>query len=105
VRHEIAWIEIPLREQRPFLVILPGRADPRDAARRRRRAASAKPDEIVLLPDTPDGLCGAWPDQVYQWHREGFELPHGAELLADPTIFPCKHYGSATLSGSSFIPA
>ena len=59
--HEIAWIEIPLREQRPFLVILPGRTDPRDAARRRRRAASAKPDEIGYYPIRPTGCAAPEP--------------------------------------------
>lgn len=27
-------------------------------------------------------LFGAWPSRVYQWHREGFELPSGATALA-----------------------
>jgi GMP synthase (glutamine-hydrolysing) len=33
--------------------------------------------------------CGVeWPAQVYHWHREGFDLPKGAELLAEGSIFP-----------------
>ena len=33
--------------------------------------------------------CGAdWPSQVYHWHREGFDLPKGAELLAQGSSFP-----------------
>ena len=28
-----------------------------------------------------------WPERVYQWHREGFDLPHGGELLAEGDIF------------------
>ncbi|MBT5266311.1 MAG: C26 family cysteine hydrolase domain-containing family [Rhodospirillaceae bacterium] len=28
----------------------------------------------------------------YQWHREGFELPHGAELLAEGEHFPNQAY-------------
>jgi GMP synthase (glutamine-hydrolysing) len=29
---------------------------------------------------------------AYQWHREGFDLPAGAELLASGTIFPRQAY-------------
>ena len=28
-------------------------------------------------------LCPHWPDHVYHWHREGFDLPARAELLAE----------------------
>ena len=32
---------------------------------------------------TPDGMrIGHFPERVYQWHREGFDLPKGATLLA-----------------------
>jgi len=42
-------------------------------------------------------VCEIWPDYVYQWHREGFELPHGAELLAEGDIFRVQalRYGPA----------
>ncbi len=30
---------------------------------------------------------GEWPEMVYQWHREGFDLPDGATLLARGDIF------------------
>lgn len=29
-----------------------------------------------------------WPSQVYHWHREGFDLPTSAELLAEGSAFP-----------------
>ena len=29
-----------------------------------------------------------WPTHVYHWHREGFDLPNGAELLAQGPTFP-----------------
>lgn len=29
-----------------------------------------------------------WPAYVYHWHREGFDLPKGAELLAEGVAFP-----------------
>jgi GMP synthase (glutamine-hydrolysing) len=46
------------------------------------------------LSPTDSGLalsrtCGVeWPAQVYHWHREGFDLPKGAELLAQGSSFP-----------------
>src|ERR1700677_2288948 len=30
-------------------------------------------------------VCPHWPDHVYHWHREGFERPAGAEMLAEGT--------------------
>ncbi len=35
-----------------------------------------------------DELGVAWPGSVYQWHREGFDLPRGAQALAEGEIFP-----------------
>lgn len=29
-----------------------------------------------------------WPEKVYHWHREGFDLPAGADLLATGDTFP-----------------
>ncbi|MEW6255341.1 MAG: glutamine amidotransferase [Pseudomonadota bacterium] len=29
-----------------------------------------------------------WPSHVYHWHAEGFDLPSGAELLAQGEVFP-----------------
>src|SRR3569623_568455 len=41
-------------------------------------------------------LCADWPDRVYQWHRVGFVLLHGAELLAEGDAFSVQafRYGS-----------
>jgi len=39
----------------------------------------ATPAGAALLP---------WPDHVYHWHSEGFDLPEGAELLATGRTFP-----------------
>ena len=33
-----------------------------------------------------------WPDHVYQWHREGFDLPSGATLLAEGDTFPVQAF-------------
>jgi GMP synthase (glutamine-hydrolysing) len=33
-----------------------------------------------------------WPDMVYQFHREGFDLPSGFELLATADLYPNQAY-------------
>ena len=39
-------------------------------------------------------LCVNWPEKFYQWHRDGFDLPHGATLLARADgRFPCQAFG------------
>jgi GMP synthase (glutamine-hydrolysing) len=52
--------------------------------------------EIGYYPIRPTALgrsiCEPWPDQVYQWHREGFDLPPGAELIAEGDSFPVQAF-------------
>jgi GMP synthase (glutamine-hydrolysing) len=45
-----------------------------------------------------------WPECVYQWHREGFDVPYGSELLAEGDIFEVRRFASAAPSRCSFIP-
>jgi GMP synthase (glutamine-hydrolysing) len=42
-------------------------------------------------------MMETWPQVVYQWHREGFDLPAGADLLAEGDIFKVQAfcYGAA----------
>src|SRR6202048_5154284 len=94
VRREIDWIAVPLREDRPFLGICLGaqmlamQLGARVAPHPQGRA------QIGYYPirPTPAGLeiCPHWPDHVYHWHREGFELPAGAGLLAEGRDFPVE---------------
>ncbi len=86
VRREIDWLEVPLKENRPFLGLCLGAqmlARHLGAEVRFHKDCYA---EIGYYPITPTArgieLYGEWPPCVYQWHREGFDLPHGAELLA-----------------------
>ena len=55
---------------------------------------------------TPAGLevCPNWPDHVYHWHREGFQLPHGAELLAEGSDFPVEAFQVDHAFGFQFHP-
>jgi GMP synthase (glutamine-hydrolysing) len=108
VRREIDWISVPLREQRPFLGICLGaqmlamQLGARFAPHPEGRA------EVGYYPirPTPAGLalCPHWPDQVYHWHREGFELPAGAELLAEGGDFPVQAFQTGHAFGFQFHP-
>lgn len=102
VTAETNWIEVPLRENKPFLGICLG-------AQLFARLLGAKVyfddsercgigyHPVEPLKPAIDGV--SWPTTVYQWHREGFDLPSGAELIvrAD-TAFPNQafEYGSGT---------
>jgi GMP synthase (glutamine-hydrolysing) len=108
VRHEIAWIDVPLRENKPFLGICLG-------AQMLAHLLGAKvafhPEgkvEIGYYPIHPTELgrriCGPWPEHVYQWHREGFELPAGSDLLAEGDIFPVQAFRYSSGYALQFHP-
>lgn len=91
IRAEIDWIARWVAGERPFLGLCLG-------AQLLARALGARvahhPEGLheigyVQVRPTPAGaaLMGE-PLHVYQWHREGFELPPGAELLATGERFP-----------------
>ena len=108
VRQEIDWIEVALREQRPFLGVCLG-----GQMLAKHLGASVAPHpqgltQIGYYPIRPTAaglqLCPNWPDQVYHWHREGFELPRGAELLAEGDDFPMQAYRFGNAFGFQFHP-
>ena len=101
VRREIDWIAVPLAEKRPFLGICLGA---QMLAKHLGARVSTHPEgkaEVGYYPirvtEHAHAVCGHWPKVVYQWHREGFELPHGAKLLAEGDLFRVQamRYGSA----------
>jgi GMP synthase (glutamine-hydrolysing) len=101
VRREIDWIAVPLAEKRPFLGICLGA---QMLAKHLGARVAIHPEgkaEVGYYPirvtDDARAVCGHWPNVVYQWHREGFELPHGAKLLAEGDIFRVQalRYGPA----------
>jgi GMP synthase (glutamine-hydrolysing) len=104
IRREIDWIDVPLREQKPFLGICLGA---QMLARKLGARVYLHPQgqaEIGYYPIRPTAagleLCNPWPDHVYQWHREGFDLPRAATLLAEGEIFPVQAfcYGGAAFA-------
>jgi GMP synthase (glutamine-hydrolysing) len=96
VRREIDWIAVPLREKAPFLGICLGAQMLAHQLGARVYYHPQKFAEVGYYPIRPTSLgselCNSWPDQVYQWHREGFELPAGADLLAEGDAFPVQAF-------------
>jgi GMP synthase (glutamine-hydrolysing) len=108
LQREIDWIAVPLRERKPFLGICLGA---QMLARHLGGPVYPHADghaEIGYYPIRPTALgravCDPWPDQVYQWHREGFDLPDGAELLAEGDTFPVQAFRTGTAYALQFHP-
>ena len=104
IRREIDWLKVPLKEKKPYLGICLGAQ-----MLARQLGAKVQPHphghaEVGYYPIRPTSagraVCKDWPDQVYQWHREGFELPRGAALLAEGDAFPVQafSYGGAAFA-------
>lgn len=90
VRREIDWFDIPLREEAPCLGICLGA---QMLARNLGADVTGHRDGYAEIGYYPISATEAgktfmpWPDKVYQWHSEGFELPSGAELLAKGNVY------------------
>jgi len=91
VRKEIDWIDVPLRENKPFLGICLGA---QMLARNLGGAVKRHPDgrvEVGYYPIKPTEAgrdLMRWPERVYQWHNEGFEVDRCGTLLAEGGDFP-----------------
>lgn len=87
VRREIDWMNVPLAEQKPLLGICLGAQMMARALGARVFCHVDQRAEVGYYPirPTPEGRAvnDPWPERVYQWHREGFDLPPGAVLLAE----------------------
>ncbi len=110
IRREIDWIGVALKEEKPFLGICLGA---QMLARHLGHRVCAHPQgrvEVGYYPIDPTEhglkLCDSrFPTRVYQWHREGFDLPNGAVLLAKGFDFEAQafRYGPAAF-GFQFHP-
>lgn len=91
IRSEIDWLGVPLSENRPFLGICLGA---QMLVRHLGGLVTPHKDgmtEIGWYPLEATSLGAQlmpWPSMVYQFHREGFDLPAGAELLASASTYP-----------------
>jgi GMP synthase (glutamine-hydrolysing) len=108
IRQEIDWLAVPLSENKPILGVCLGA---QMLVRHLGGKVATHPQgqvEIGYYPirPTPAGraLCPAWPQQLYQWHREGIDLPPGSELLAEGDTFPVQAFRHGPCYGLQFHP-
>lgn len=107
IRREIDWIGVPLREKKPFLGICLGA---QMLALHLGGEVASHPQgyaEMGYYPIRPTGEGARlldWPDQVYQWHREGFSVPECAELLAEGVKFDQQAFRHGCAYGLQFHP-
>lgn len=107
IRREIDWIGVPLKERKPLLGICLG-------AQMLARHLGARVDHCPAatveigyheIRPTVAGERLALPRRVYHWHREGFELPRGAKLLATSEgCYPHQAMEVDTAVGLQFHP-
>ena len=88
IKTETDWIGVPLKEGVPFLGVCLGA---QMFARHLGEKVYPHPEgrvEVGYYPVVPTAEAermfgdGFFPRRVYQWHREGFDLPRSATLLA-----------------------
>jgi GMP synthase (glutamine-hydrolysing) len=91
VKTEIDWIGVPLKQNKPYLGICLGA---QMMVRHLGGKVAAHRDNLTeigwySLRATEHGrLLMPWPKMVYHFHREGFDLPRGAKLLAEGDVYP-----------------
>jgi GMP synthase (glutamine-hydrolysing) len=108
IKREIDWIGVPLKEEKPFLGICLGA---QMLVRHLGYKVYTHPEGRVEIGYYP--ICATehahaivecahakFPSHVYQWHREGFDLPPSAQLLAYGGDFPVQafRYGTGTFA-------
>ncbi|MBA5778677.1 glutamine amidotransferase [Stappia sp. F7233] len=91
IHREIDWIDVPLKEEKPFLGICLGA---QMLVRQLGGCVGCHEEGLVEIgyydiePTEAGRSLMPWPKKVYQWHREGFDLPKEAELLASSESYP-----------------
>lgn len=96
VRREIDWIDVPLRENKPFLGICLGAQMLAKNMGQCVKPHDSSAVECGYYPIYPtedaaqlNAACGVdFPQHVYHWHGEGFEVHRDATLLAKGEQFP-----------------
>ena len=85
VKYEIDWINVPLIENRPFLGICLGAqmlVKHLGGQVYGHREGLTEIGWYPIQPTDEGRKLIEWPGMVYHFHREGFDLPGGATLLA-----------------------
>lgn len=91
IKTEINWLDVPLKENKPFLGICLGAQMLVRHLGGKVEADREERTEIGWYPIRPTEhgrLLMHWPKMVYHFHREGFSLPHGTKLLATGDVYP-----------------
>lgn len=107
IRAEMDWISVVLNAGKPFLGICLGA---QLLARVLGATVAPHPDgiaEIGYFPVRPTSVEQTelpLPNYVYHWHREGFELPQGATLLAQGETFTNQAFCYGNAYGLQFHP-
>ena len=108
VKQEIDWIGTALKEDRPFLGICLGAQMLAKHLGARVSPHHAGLSQIGYYPIRPTkagrAICPDWPDHVYHWHGEGFDLPAGSECLAEGSDFPFEAFRTGHAFGFQFHP-
>ena len=108
IHAEIDWLRVPLAEGVPYLGICLGA---QMLAKHLGARVGFHPEGRIeagyypIHPTAEGRRLMRWPERVYQWHREGFDLPRGARLLAAGDAFPNQAfvYGASAF-GLQFHP-
>jgi GMP synthase (glutamine-hydrolysing) len=90
VKYEIDWINVPLTENRPYLGICLGAQMLVKNLGGQVFGHHEGLTEIGWYPIEATEAGNAlieWPRMVYHFHREGFDLPNGATLLARGDVY------------------
>ena len=107
IKREIDFIDVPLREETPFLGICLGAQMLAKAVGGKVGPHAEGQVEIGYydLEPTPDGqTLMEWPRKVYQWHREGFTTPNATTLLATGQHYEQAFRVGANAYGLQFHP-
>lgn len=107
IRREVDWISVPLKENKPFLGICLG-------AQMLAHQLGARVDHCPQgcvevgyhsIRPTQAGAHLDLPQFVYQWHREGFDLPRDGILLATADgAYPNQAFQYGSAFGVQFHP-
>jgi GMP synthase (glutamine-hydrolysing) len=104
IRAELDWIPMAIASGKPYLGICLGA---QLLARALGASVTSHPQgqaEIGYVTIAPLSTELALPKAVYHWHKEGFDLPQDAVLLASGECFLIRHFAmESRYMDSSFI--